>query len=341
VAAPPRAAPADPPAPLPSPLTALIGREDELAGLTALLPSARLVTLTGPGGVGKTRLALEAARVAAAGFPDRVTFVPLSGLRDPALIGRAIADALGLREVGGRPVRDVLRERLTGAPRLLLLDNFEHLLEAGPDVADLLAACPDLHVLVTSRAPLGVRGEQRFPIAPLPEAPAIELFVERARAAQPALDLSPASRDVFARICQRLDRLPLALELAAARVAILEPVELLARLDPVLPMLAGGLRDLPERQQTMELRAPQPRGAPRLPPPGGVRGRLDARRCRGRLRAGPGRARADAALPRPPVVAAGHEPRRPRSVPGRPRRPPVRHAGDHPGLRPGAARREW
>jgi predicted ATPase/DNA-binding SARP family transcriptional activator len=251
VVAPPRAAPADPPAPLPSPLTALIGREDELAGLTALLPSARLVTLTGPGGVGKTRLALEAARVAAAGFPDRVTFVPLSGLRDPALIGRAIADALGLREVGGRPVRDVLRERLTGAPRLLLLDNFEHLLEAGPDVADLLAACPDLHVLVTSRAPLGVRGEQRFPIAPLPEAPAIELFVERARAAQPALDLSPASRDVFARICQRLDRLPLALELAAARVAILEPVELLARLDPVLPMLAGGLRDLPERQQTM------------------------------------------------------------------------------------------
>jgi non-specific serine/threonine protein kinase len=259
------------------PLTSFVGRERELAVIGACLrdPAVRLLTLTGPGGVGKTRLAVEAAAGLAAAAAGPVRFVALAPVRDPALVGPAIAQALGLREDGATPLAEALTARLREGPSVLVLDNFEHLLDAAPLVADLLVACPPLRVLVTSRALLRVGAERALPVAPLglpPAAPggaapdagrpaaalarydAVRLFTERARLVSPDFALTPATAAAVAELCRRLDGLPLALELAAARVRHLPPAALLARLESPaggLPLLTGGTRDAPARHRTL------------------------------------------------------------------------------------------
>ncbi len=251
---------------LPSSLTPLLGREREVEEIAGLLgqTAIRLLTLTGPGGIGKTRLGIEAARKAGGYFPDGVAFVALAPLGDAALVIPTVSRALGLREAAGvvRPL-EVLCRHLRERKFLLVLDNFEHVAEAAPEVAELLGSCPSLSVLVTSRAPLRVRGEREYPVSPLavpdpnriPEAeemaqtPAAKLFIERAEDASAAFELTQANAAAVAAICWRLDGLPLALELAAARARFLGPTALLSRLDRALQ--AGGARDLPERQRTM------------------------------------------------------------------------------------------
>jgi predicted ATPase len=243
----------------------LVGRERKLAEVGDLLRrrEMRLLTLTGTGGVGKTRLALEAARESADLFPDGVLFVALAPLNDPALVIPTVARSLGLRESEGQTPRGVLRAYLHEKRLLLLLGNFERLVEAASEVAGLIESCPDLVVLVTSRAPLRVRGEQEYPVPPLelPSStlsPAPEevagsssgrLFVDRARGASPAFELTRENAVAVAAICWRLAGLPLALELAAVRARFLDPASLLDRLDQALS--AGWARDLPERQRTM------------------------------------------------------------------------------------------
>ncbi len=226
----------------------LIGRERDVAHLVDVLrsPASRLVTVTGVGGCGKTRLALAVAAAAEASFADGVTLVPLAPLHDPSAVIPAIARAVGVAE-GGNPFTALL-DLLRGQDRLLLLDNAEHLLDAWPEVATLAAACPGLRILVTSRIPLRVRGEVLFPLTPLDLPAAAELFVTRAAAAGAARLLS-AEDAVVGQLCHRLAGIPLAIELAAARVRLLSPAEILARLDEV--MAAEGARDLPPRQRTM------------------------------------------------------------------------------------------
>jgi predicted ATPase len=215
--------------------------------------------------VGKTRLALQVTADLRALFADDVAFVALAPLADPALVVATIAQALGLREVGGEPLRDTVQTALRDRRLLLVLDNFEHLAAAASEIVALLMACPRLVVLVTSRAALRVRGEQEYSVPPLalPDlchvptveeataAAAVALFVQRAQAANPEFVLTSANAAAVAAICRRLDGLPLALELAAARIKLLSPTALLARLDRALPLLVGGAQDLPERQQTM------------------------------------------------------------------------------------------
>ncbi|CAA9527430.1 MAG: hypothetical protein AVDCRST_MAG73-519 [uncultured Thermomicrobiales bacterium] len=248
---------------LPTPLTALLGRDAEVAELVGLLATHRLVTLTGPGGVGKTRLAVEVARVAAAGFPDGVAFVDLSPVRDPDLVLPAAAHVLGVREAPDVPVPEALAAAIGDRRTLLVLDNLEQVIEAAPAIAALLAACPHLAVLATSRAPLAVRGERVLPVEPFPvqaaaaslgvlaASPAARLFAERAAAVKPGFALTEDNLPAVAAICSRLDGLPLAIELAAARVKLLTPEALLARLDGRLPLLTSGPRDLPDRQRTL------------------------------------------------------------------------------------------
>ncbi len=252
---------------LPLPATTFVGRAAEIADLTRLLapPTVRLVTLTGPGGVGKTRLAVEVAARLADQFADGAVFVPLAPLREPALVLDGIARELGITDRGGRPRLERLTARLRARRLLLVLDNFEHLLPAAPLLADLLAACPRLVVLATSRAPLRLSGERQYPVPPLPPPdagsasrpenlahhPALALFAQRAGAVAPGFALTPETAEATAAICRRLDGLPLAIELAAAGVKVLPPRALLARLDRALPLLAGGPRDLPARQRTL------------------------------------------------------------------------------------------
>lgn len=252
---------------LPLAPTALIGRERELRELMDLLAAdvVRLVTLTGAGGVGKTRLALEVATQLQEAYAGRVAFVSLAPLADPGLVLPEVAQTLGLTEGGQGAIRDVLTAHFGSDRWLLVLDNAEHLLDAAMELAQLPAVCPGLALLVTSRAPLRLRAEHEYPVRPLAlptlghdtplediaQVEAVRLFVERARAASPAFALTPSNSAAVASICRRLDGLPLAIELVAARVRALSPNELLTRLDMLLPLLVGGARDLPERQQTM------------------------------------------------------------------------------------------
>jgi predicted ATPase len=257
----PRRVPA--PSPTPVPPTPLVGRREEIQALGALLrrDDVRLVTVTGPGGIGKTRLALAVAGVVAEEFPDGVFWVDTSPIRDPTFVESRIVHALDLRETVGRRPLETLVEHLRERRALLVVDSFERVVAAGPQLAALLAQCPALKLLVTSRARLRVRGEHDFTLAPLPitEAnderleigDAVRLFVERAQAADPTFELTDDNLDDVVQICARLDGLPLAIELAAARVRLLAPAALLHRLDRRLQLLTGGPRDMPERQRAM------------------------------------------------------------------------------------------
>jgi predicted ATPase/DNA-binding SARP family transcriptional activator len=238
---------------LPAPASSLIGRDQEVALLVDVLrrEEERLVTATGPGGAGKTRLAVEVATVLADELPDGAIFVALETIRDPGLVLPTIAQALDVRESGDQPLLAAIEERLTGKRLLLVLDNLEQVTAAAPQLAKLLAAVRGLKLLVTSRAALNLSGEREFPVPPLAGGEAVDLFVARAQAADPAFALTDANREVVAEICSRLDGLPLALELAAARSRVLTPEAMLERLDRRLELLTSGPGDLPERQRAL------------------------------------------------------------------------------------------
>ena len=242
---------------LPRPLTSFIGREREIALVVDRLrrDDVRLLTLTGPGGVGKTRLAIQIAQAMVSEFPDGIWFVPLAPVRDPAILAGTVADVLGVRESPTRTVEESIREALRDGRVLLVLDNFEHLLEAGPLVARLLSACPDLVILVTSRAVLRISGEHDIAVHPLSlpsqaaeemhrraddvaiveSSEAMRLFVARAQAARADFILTDTNAPLIAEACRRLDGLPLAVELAAARVAHLPLPTLQQRLEQRFP----------------------------------------------------------------------------------------------------------
>ena len=249
---------------IPRQLTSFIGRERELQELKRLLERSRLLTLTGPGGSGKTRLCLQLGAEVADGFPDGVYFVALAPVGNPDLVLSSIAQGIGLRDAGDRPLLDRLRSHLENARALILLDNFEHLIAAAPLIAQILQATVRLRFAVTSRAPLHLTGEQEFEVPPMqvpdPQCAtaaavagceSVRLFTERARAARPSFVVDEGNAASIARITRRLDGLPLAVELAAARIKLLPPASLLARLEHSLPVLVGGARDLPERHQTL------------------------------------------------------------------------------------------
>ncbi|MGH2410723.1 MAG: ATP-binding protein, partial [Chloroflexota bacterium] len=252
---------------LPTPLTSFVGRERELAELTTLLERTRLLTLTGPGGTGKTRLAVRLGSAVGASFPDGVVFVPLAAVSDPSLLAPTISTVLGIHHGPGQSLRSALIAFARPKRLLLLLDNFEQIMPAAPLLSELIAGCPTLTILVTSRASLHLSGEQEYLVLPLavPDLqepstggfeelerwPSIRLFAQRARLIQPDFTLSAANARVVTEICRRVDGLPLAIELAAARVKLLAPDALLARLDQRLTLLTGGPRDLPDRQRAL------------------------------------------------------------------------------------------
>src|SRR5437773_1027753 len=249
--------------PLPGQLTSFIGREREFREVAGLLERDRLVTLAGPGGSGKTRLAVLVADRLLPQFDDGVFFVPLAPVRDPQMVPSTIAGVLGVKEGPDLPAVAALEEQLRDRRSLLVLDNFEHLLPAASVVSRLLAAAPQVKALVTSRTLLRIYGERAYVVAPLPipepqettvaeveRYPAVQLFLDRAGMARPGFGLSADSATAVAEICRRLDGLPLAIELAAARIRVLSPTELLGRLGRRLA-LEGAARDLPERQRTL------------------------------------------------------------------------------------------
>jgi predicted ATPase/class 3 adenylate cyclase len=239
------------PSNLPGEVTALLGREAEIDRLREALAGSRIVTLTGPGGSGKTRLALGVARAVSDRFPHGVWFVDLAALRDPGLLGSTIASTLGVRESPERTISDTLRAHLRDRTMLLLLDNLEQLLPAAAEVVSgLVRAAPELRILVTSRELLRIAGERGHPVPPLDVASGVALFEDRARSHRPDLVLTDEARAAIRTICERLGGLPLAIELAAARVRLLSPALILERLGHSLD-LAGGARDVPERQRTL------------------------------------------------------------------------------------------
>ncbi|MFP5343016.1 MAG: ATP-binding protein [Candidatus Limnocylindria bacterium] len=265
---------------LPTQLTSFIGREREVAEVGALLDGARLVSLIGPGGTGKTRLSLQVAADVAERFPDGVWFVALDAVRDPALVVATVARTMGLAEIGARSALDVVADAVGAGAVLLVLDNVEQVVDAGPDIAELLRRCPNLRVLVTTRIALRVSGEQQYPVPGLPAPPdpsrlsamdrqnlapelreadpatigsfeAVRLFVTRAAAIRPGFAVTAANAAAVSAIAARLHGMPLAIELAAARIKLLSPDQILGRLDHHLAVLSAGSRDLPERQQTL------------------------------------------------------------------------------------------
>jgi predicted ATPase len=252
---------------LPAQPTPLVGRERELGEVRNLLrgEEVRLLTLTGPGGIGKTRLGLQVAAELLDEFEDGVFFVALAPITDPALVASAIAEQLGVVEAGDQPLEEGLKGYLRDKELLLLMDNFEQVLDAAPLVGDLLSACPKLKVLTTSRSVLRIYGEQEYPVPPL-ELPhpgrlppidrlsqyeAVRLFIERAKAARPDFSVTDENAPAVAEICVRMDGLPLAIELAAARIKLLPPGAMLERLGSRLKLVTGGARNLPERQRTL------------------------------------------------------------------------------------------
>jgi predicted ATPase len=266
---------------LPTQLTTFVGRQEELDEARGLLENTRLLTMTGPGGTGKTRLSLQLAEMVADGFPDGVFFVPLEPIRDPMLVAPRIATAVGVVEGGSRPVTELLDEWLRTRRILLVLDNVEQVIDAAPVIGDLLRAADGLTVIATSRAPLRISGEQEYPVPGLPTPPdptemsglervnlaggarvvldaaavgqyaAVRLFIERAGAVKPGFAVTNENAPAVAAISARLHGMPLAIELAAARIKLLSPEAILSRLEHQLDLLAAGSRDLPARQQTL------------------------------------------------------------------------------------------
>ena len=265
---------------LPTRLTSFVGRERELAEASALLEDSRLVSLTGPGGTGKTRLSLQIAASVADRFPDGVWFVALEPIRDAALVPATIARTLGVSDSASRSALETLADHIGVRRVLLVLDNFEQVAEAAPSIGELLEACPELRILVTTRAPLRVSGEQEYPVPGLPAPPdtsrlsrteianlpaelrhpapatldeyeAVRLFIARALSVRPDFRVTNDNAPAVAQIAARLHGMPLAIELAAARIKLLSPEQILARLESQLALLTAGSRDLPERQQTL------------------------------------------------------------------------------------------